>query len=148
MGVGRLLWENSDLRDDIAFWFRLADMAVMKRIAEALRPFELRPGHYAGLVVIGANPGRKQHEVGEALHVATSNLAVMMDTLETRGLIQRERVSGDVRSYSLTLTEAGMAMLAEVKAALASVFAQFDRIMGDRREQVIGVLADLAALDT
>ena len=60
MGVGRLLWENSDLRDDIAFWFRLADMAVMKRIAEALKPFELRPGHYAGLVVIGANPGRKQ----------------------------------------------------------------------------------------
>ncbi len=148
MGSARSLWDGNPLRDDIAYWLRLADMSVIKRIADALRPFDLRPGLYAALMIIDANPGQKQHEVGDALKVATSNLAVMMDVLANRGLIQRERVAGDIRSYSLTLTEAGSTTLAQVKAALVDVFAEFDRVMGDRREQVIGVLADLAALDT
>ena len=139
--------DDNPLHDDIAFWLRLADLAVLKRVSEALRRFDLRPGLYAALLVIDDSPGQKQNEVGEALRVATSNLAVMMDVLANRGLIQRERVAGDTRSYSLTLTEAGVAMLGDVKAALAPVFAEFDRIMGDRREVVIGALADLAALD-
>ncbi len=148
MGDARSRWDHSPLRDDIAFWLRLADTAVIKRSADALRPFDLRPGLYAALKIIDANPGQKQNEVGEALRVATSNLAVMMDVLANRGLIQRERVAGDTRSYSLTLTEAGAAMLVDAEKALVDVFAEFNRILGDKREQVIGVLAELAALDS
>ena len=66
MGTARSLWDESPLRDDIAFWLRLADTSVIKRIAEALRPFDLRPGLYAAMKIIDANPGQKQNEVGEA----------------------------------------------------------------------------------
>ena len=52
MGISRSLWDDSPLRDDIAFWLRLADTSVIKRIAEALRPFDLRPGLYAAMKII------------------------------------------------------------------------------------------------
>jgi len=144
MQTTQSLWNNSRLNDDVAFWLRLAEMTVMKRVADALRPFELRPALYAVMVLIEANPGRKQHEVGEALRVAASNLGVLMETLARRGLIERERTPGDVRSYALTLTAAGADLLAEVKAALDRVLADTDRIIGDRREPFLAVLSDLA----
>ena len=144
---GRELSENSDLNDDVGFRLRLAYAAVMGRFAEALRPFDLRPSLYAALVIIEANPGRKQHEVGDALGVATSNLGVLMSTLAKRGLVARERVPGDIRSYSLVLTAAGVALLNEARAAQAQAIAEIDALIGDRRELFASVLADLANLN-
>ena len=144
---GRQLSDNSDLSDDIGFSLRLAYAAVMQRFAEALRPFDLRPMLYAAMVIIEANPGRKQYEVGEALGVATSNLGVLMSTLAKRGLVRRDRVPGDIRSYSLTLTAAGAALLLQAKAAQAEAVADINRAIGDRRELFISALADLANLN-
>ena len=146
MAGGRELSDNSDLSDDIGFQLRLAYAAVMQRFAEALRPFDLRPSLYAALVIIEANPGRKQHEVGEALGVATSNLGVLMRTLSERGLVVRERVPGNIRSYALRLTAAGAALLQEARAAQAKAVNDIDHLIGERRALFASVLADLAKM--
>jgi DNA-binding MarR family transcriptional regulator len=144
MDIGRELSDGSPLKDDVAFKLRLAYAAVMRRYDQALKPFDLRPSLYAALVIVASNPGRKQNEIGEALGMAASNLATLMNTLEGRGLIPRERVAGDVRSYSVTLTGAGDGLLTQVKAAHAQATAEILEIVGGRWAPFVGVLADLA----
>lgn len=144
MDIGRQLSDGSPLKDDVAFKLRLAYAAVMRRYDQALKPFDLRPSLYAALVIIASNPGRKQNEIGEALGMAASNLATLMNTLEGRGLIRRERVAGDVRSYSVTLTGPGEALLKEVEAAHAEATGEILEIVGARWVPFVGVLADLA----
>jgi len=146
MAEGRRLSDNSALDDDLAFRLRLAYMAVMRRFEAALKPFELRPSLYAAMVLIEAAPGRKQHEVGEALGVAASNLAVLMDQLETRGYLSRERVAGDTRSYAVTLTAAGAAALAAIKVEHAKAAAEIDAVVGKHRAQLLEALGDLAGM--
>ena len=56
--------------------------------------------------------------------ISKPNLTTIVDTLETRGWIQRDRVPGDRRGVTLDVTESGLAMLRQVEAALA------DRLAG------------------
>ena len=101
----------------IGFVLRLAQVAVFKDLIEALRPFGLRPTDFSVLLVIEATPGLKQQAVGEALSIQRPNLVTIIDQLEGRGLVKRGAAPGDRRSYALTLTRDGAALLAQAKAA-------------------------------
>jgi DNA-binding MarR family transcriptional regulator len=59
-------------------------------------------------------PGISQQELAARLETHASRLVGMIDTLEKRGLVVREPNPEDRRLYSLRLTEAGEAMLAEI----------------------------------
>jgi len=101
----------------VGFVLRLAQVAVFKDLIEALRPFSLRPTDFSVLLVIEATPGLKQQAVGEALSIQRPNLVTIIDQLEGRGLVKRGAAAGDRRSYALTLTAEGAALLAEAKVA-------------------------------
>lgn len=107
------------LDTQIGFVLRLAQVAVFKDLIEALRPFGLRPTDFSVLLVIEATPGLKQQAVGEALSIQRPNLVTIIDQLEGRGLVKRGAAPGDRRSYALTLTPEGEALLAEAKSAHA-----------------------------
>ena len=52
--------------------------------------------------------------------ISKPNLTTIVDTLETRGWIQRSSVPGDRRGVTLEVTEAGLAILEAVEAAFAT----------------------------
>ena len=99
----------------VGFVLRLAQVAVFKDLLAALKPFELRLADFSALLVIEANPGLKQQSLGEALRIQRPNLVAIIDQLEERGLVKRGAAPGDRRSYALTLTSAGTALLAKAK---------------------------------
>ena len=72
---------------------------------------KLSPAQYSALVVIAANPGRKQSEIAGALGIQRPNFVAMMDELERRGLAERLRTPVDRRSRALALTAAGAALV-------------------------------------
>uniref|UniRef100_B0SXU1 Transcriptional regulator, MarR family n=1 Tax=Caulobacter sp. (strain K31) TaxID=366602 RepID=B0SXU1_CAUSK len=124
------------LETQVGFLLRLAQVAVFKDLIAALKPFDLRPTDFSVLLVIDASPGLKQQAVGEALRIQRPNLVTILDQLQARGLVRRGVVPGDRRSYALTLTLEGEALLAKAKAAhgrhdrkVSAALAGLDRAM-------------------
>jgi DNA-binding MarR family transcriptional regulator len=107
------------LETQVGFLLRLAQVAVFKDLIAELKPFDLRPTDFSVLLVIEATPGLKQQEVGEALRIQRPNVVTILDQLQGRGLVLRGAVPGDRRSYALTLTPEGKALLVKAKAAHA-----------------------------
>jgi DNA-binding MarR family transcriptional regulator len=105
------------LADRFGFQLRMAQAAVWSDLVAALQPLGLRPSQYSVLLILRATPGSRQQDIGEALGIQRPNLAAMIDGLEKRGLIRREINPADRRSHALSLTDEGLALLAEADAA-------------------------------
>jgi DNA-binding MarR family transcriptional regulator len=126
MGLGERRHEAGDegpslggLETHVGFLLRLAQVAVFKDLITELKPYDLRPTDFSVLLVIEATPGLKQQEIGEALRIQRPNVVTILDQLQARGLVLRGTVPGDRRSYALTLTPEGRALLIKAKAAHA-----------------------------
>jgi DNA-binding MarR family transcriptional regulator len=111
--------QASGLADQVGFGLRFAHAAVWGDLVATLEPFSLRPQHYAALLIITHSPGCRQQDIGEALGLFRSNLVALIDDLTGRGLVTRGVNADDRRSYALTLSEAGAALMPRVNAAHA-----------------------------
>ena len=95
---------------------RRAQVALFENFINTFKPLELRPAQFSVLLVVQANPGRRQSEIAAALGIRQANLVGLIDELDRRGLTKRKRLAADRRSHALTLTANGKALL---KRALA-----------------------------
>jgi DNA-binding MarR family transcriptional regulator len=95
---------------------RRAQVALFENFINAFKPLGLRPAQFSVLLVVHANPGRRQSEIAAALGIRQANLVGLIDELDERGLAKRKRLEADRRSHALTLTAKGKALL---KTALA-----------------------------
>lgn len=71
------------------------------------------------LAIVEANPGINQGAVGKALGIKRANMVTLINELVERGAIERTMTPRDRRSFSLALTEAGKALLAECMTRIA-----------------------------
>jgi DNA-binding MarR family transcriptional regulator len=72
---------------------------------------QLRRVEFTLLALVDANPGVTARQLAKALAVTPPNVAVMLDRLDERGLLQRERGTADARLQHLTLTTAGTTLI-------------------------------------
>ncbi len=79
---------------------------------------QLRRVEFTLLALVDANPGVTARQLAKALAVTPPNVAVMLDRLDERGLLQRERGTADARLQHLTLTAAGAALVSRAAKAL------------------------------
>lgn len=82
-------------------------------------PLDLRKTEYSLLLLLLANGALVPKRLAAALALSAPNLTMLLDRLQQRGLLQRERSATDGRSQNIVLTAAGHA-LAEQGAALAT----------------------------
>jgi DNA-binding MarR family transcriptional regulator len=75
---------------------------------------------YSALVLIVDNPGLSQSQLAAAMDIERPNLVVIVDELEQRGLITRERVPTDRRLYALKATITGRRLCEKALAANAA----------------------------
>ncbi|WP_284263925.1 MarR family winged helix-turn-helix transcriptional regulator [Roseicyclus amphidinii] len=130
------------LRRLLGYRLRRATMLVQSDLAETLKPFGLRMITFSALVLIRDNPGLSQSQLAAAMDVERPNLVVIVDELETRGLIARDRLATDRRTYALTVTEAGDRLCADVVAAVEAHEARlFDGLTEAERQTVEAALA-------
>ncbi len=106
------------LRDPLAgnfgYQLRRASVQMMAGLAAALEETGLRVTEASVLLVIHANPGASQSDIGRLLGIRRANMAPLAGTLELRGLIARAPVDG--RSHALRTTDAGAALAERAKA--------------------------------
>jgi DNA-binding MarR family transcriptional regulator len=71
------------------------------------QPFGLRKVEYSLLMLIVANGPLAPKRLAQALALSAPNLSMLLDRLQARGLLRRERSQVDRRSQNVLLTEAG-----------------------------------------
>jgi DNA-binding MarR family transcriptional regulator len=108
---------RSGLADQPGFVMRQASLAVWSDLVTTLATVALKPQSYAALLIIDTSPGCKQQDIADALGIARPNLVALIDALVERDLVERGVNAGDRRSYALSLTAGGRALLKEGHAA-------------------------------
>jgi DNA-binding MarR family transcriptional regulator len=86
---------------------RRAYLSIMPLFAERMAQYELRTVDFSVLSLLQANPNITQKRLSQAISVSPPNLAILLDRLEERGLLARQRNPLDKRSHTLALTPAG-----------------------------------------
>ncbi len=134
------------LADSAGFLLAKVGADASRRYKQHLKPLGLEPPHAAMLRYIASAQGLSQQKLADVLQVARSRMVVLVDELERRDLIERQRSPTDRRAYALALTADGHRLLKKV----ISVSSQFENELAqaldpDEREQLIALLRRLAA---
>jgi len=95
--------------------------AVVAELDARLRPFELNRSMYLLLatLVMSREGARRLGSLSRALLVHPTTVTLLVDHLERRGMVSRERDPRDRRASVATLLPAGRELVAAVAAALA-----------------------------
>lgn len=109
---------DATLRTFVGYTMKRTFMVIQADVNATLDPFGLRMVTYSALATIGDNPGLSQSQLAQALAIERPNLVVIVDELEGRGLITRDRVPTDRRAYALRLTTEGARLLAQATEAV------------------------------
>lgn len=117
--------------DGPAFLLAQIGAHAAARFAERLGEIGLTPPLVGILRLLRMSAGQSQQALAEQLGVAPSRVVALVDDLEARGLLRRERSRTDRRVNVLQLTEEGTAALAAVRKVVeahkSSLLAGIDR---------------------
>ena len=118
---------------------RLLRNALSARSIAVSAPHGLPTGSLTVLALIAANPGSSQTALASRAGLNKSALVGIVDQLEQRGLVERDRAAADRRRYQVSVT-------AEGDNAMRELFAVVDRQERDIRD-VFGKRDMIALLD-
>jgi DNA-binding MarR family transcriptional regulator len=116
-----------------AFWMRVANDAAMQTFWRETARFDVGRGGYAAMSVIEANPGITQGQLGVLLGRHMSTLTPILRHLQLRGLILREPLPADRRSFALTLTPKGSQRTKEIRQIAERHERTLEQIVGEEQ---------------
>jgi len=102
----------------LGYRLRRASMVLMGEVVRVLQPFGLSAVEASLLILVGANPGCRQSDVGRALEIKRANLTPLIGRLKARDLITDAPIDG--RSLSLTLTDKGRLLQEQALARITA----------------------------
>lgn len=134
------------LADWVGFNLRMAQASAFQAFSHLSRVIGERPGRFATLVLIGHNPGISQTALSRANGRDKSSLTPVLEDLVRRGLVQRQRMRGDRRTYRLRLTSAGERTLEQLMVCARKHEKNLDRIIGAKnRDNFVRILKRIVA---
>jgi DNA-binding MarR family transcriptional regulator len=116
------LTEDNDigaLADIVGFHIRLAHVAVYRHFTEAFADLELTQKQVSVLWLVADHPGVSQIDVGQRLQMDRATTMTIVNRLQDRDYLRRERSTSDARKQALFLTKAGREALARAKECIA-----------------------------
>lgn len=104
--------DHTPLQHLLGYRLARASVPMDKVFNEAIGlPLQLRRIEFSLLSLIQANPGVMAKQLTQALSLSASNMSVVLDRLEKRGLVLRVASGADRRSWLLELSPAGKTLL-------------------------------------
>src|SRR4051812_7308140 len=107
--------------------FLLARLGVgfKARAVARLEQAGFEPYHYSVLAIVDEGARQTQGTIADALALDPSRLVALLDTLEERELVVRQRDPQDRRRYMVSITEAGRRRLGELRAIVRELEDEF-----------------------
>jgi DNA-binding MarR family transcriptional regulator len=128
---------------------RLLRNALSARSIAVSAPHGLPTGSLTVLALIAANPGSSQTALAGRAGLNKSALVGIVDQLEQRGLVERDRAASDRRRYQVSVTPEGEKAMRELFAEVAREEDPIRLTLGKREMLALLALLDraIAALD-
>lgn len=95
------------LNRHLGYFIRRAQVWVFQDFIRSLKSLDISPAQFSVLLVIDANPGLSQAELGRTLGIERARLVRLLHRLDKRGLTRRLQSSADGRTHALRLTQKG-----------------------------------------
>jgi DNA-binding MarR family transcriptional regulator len=105
------------LADRLGYLLKHAQLRLAELTAAALAPFGVTGRECAVLIAIDDRLPLSQQEVAHRLGVDRTTMVILIDELESKGLVQRRRDPDDRRKNVVALTEAGRTTVREASRA-------------------------------
>jgi DNA-binding MarR family transcriptional regulator len=129
----------------VAFLLSQLGFEVGRELGEALDGIGLGVREFGLLRLVADAGGGSQRALGQMLRLTPNRMVALVDGLESKGLIERRAHPTDRRAYTLTLTDAGRAMLGQGFQAAFGVEAHMcEPLEKAEREQLLSLLTKLA----
>ena len=103
----------------VGFHIRLAHGAVYRHFTDTFVELGLTQKQVSVLWLVGAHPGISQIEVGQRLRMDRATTMTIVNRLQGRAYLKRERSAEDGRKQALYLTAEGQAALRDARACIA-----------------------------
>ncbi|WP_226796430.1 MarR family winged helix-turn-helix transcriptional regulator [Altererythrobacter sp. CC-YST694] len=106
------------LNDIVGFHIRLAHGAVYRHFVETFVDLGLTQKQVSVLWLVDELPGVSQIDLGQRLRMDRATTMTIINRLQARDYVRRERSETDGRKQALYLTEEGAKALARAKQAI------------------------------
>ena len=116
------------LDEILGFHLRMANVAIYQDYTAAMGDIGLTQKQFAVLELIAANPKVSQIDIANQLSMDRATMMALVDRLEARGLVVRNRSAIDRRRQELYLTLGGEKVMRKVKARVLEHEARFKRL--------------------
>lgn len=116
---------------------------LQRQVSEILKPLGLTPTQYHVLRILrGAGEGsRTCTEIAERMVTRDPDVTRLLDRLQARGLIVRERSLEDRRVVQTRITKAGLRLLEEADGPMVALHSrQFQNLTGEQVSELIAAL--------
>lgn len=100
-------WDEVLAPQSLGYRIKLLSMLLSRTFQERLDPYGLTPFHWVVLCCLWQEDGLATSSIGERLQQVGGTLTGVLDRMEERGLVRRERDTRDRRIWRIWLTEAG-----------------------------------------
>ena len=129
----------------VCFSLYSAARATMRVYRMLLEPWDLTYPQYLVLVVLWNDGEQNMQSLGEAMQLDSGTLSPLLRRLEKAGYVARERRDSDARIVTVTLTNAGQ----ELRAELAHIPARVRELMlttdDEQARQLLSTLQGMCA---
>lgn len=100
-------WDEVLAPYSLGYRIKLLSQVLGRKFQERLEPFGLTAFHWVVLCCLWKEDGLATSSIGERLQQVGGTLTGVLDRMEERGLVRRERDTRDRRIWRIWLTEAG-----------------------------------------
>lgn len=112
---GDELFDLDILADLVGYQLHRAEIDSYRQFIKLSGQLRITPKQFSALVLVGANPDLSQTDLRKLLGMDRATTAVLIDTLEDRDLLSRQRSTLDRRRHQLRLTRHGKGALKSMK---------------------------------
>ncbi|MEO9127361.1 MAG: MarR family transcriptional regulator [Microcoleus sp.] len=100
-------WHDILAPQSLGYRIKLLAQLSSRRLQEGLEPFGLTPFHWLVLCCLWQEDGLPTSSIGDKLQQVGGTLTGVIDRMEERSLVRRERDCRDRRIWRIWLTDAG-----------------------------------------
>ena len=123
---------------------KLLSQLLYRKFSDRLEPFGLTPFHWLVLCCLWQEDGIPTSAIGEKLQQVGGTLTGVLDRMEERGLVRRERDRQDRRICRIWLTDAGVELEHVLPQLVADLHAETWAGVGDRDRELFSQVLNQA----
>lgn len=103
----KLPWQEARVPYSIGYRLKLVSQLLTRQLQDLLEPYGLTPFHWLVLNCLWEQDGLPTSVLGDRLQQVGGTLTGVIDRMEERGLVRRERDAKDRRIWRIWLTDTG-----------------------------------------